>query len=230
MSSVKPYPLESPLRLDEVILPESDGQPMAETDTHRDEMVDLIEALKEWFRTEAQVYVSGNLLVYYDPHDLNRRVAPDVFVVRGVPPHRRRYYKVWEEGQAPDVVVEVSSYSTWDQDTVFKRGLYAQLGVAEYVLHDPTRDYLTPPLQGFRLQGEEYVPVVAAGGRIWSEVLQLEWRLEADLLRLYDPVTETYLLSPAEQAVARREAEDRLAILEAELSRLRERLTDIDNG
>jgi Uma2 family endonuclease len=245
MSSVRQFVLDAPILLDDVILPESDGQPLAETDVHRDEMVDLIEALKEWFRTEAEVYVSGNLLLYYDPYDLNEKVAPDVFVVFGVPKHRRRYYKIWEEGKAPDVVVEVTSRSTRDEDMQFKRRLYADLRVAEYVMCDPTGDYLSPRLQGYRLEEEEYVPVIAAGGRLWSEVLQMEWRLEGDRLRLYDPETETYLLSPAEQAEARRaaearaeaeaaraeaearsraEAETQVAALQAEIERLRQML------
>jgi len=215
---------------------------MAETDVHRDEMVDLIEALKDRFRTEAEVYVSGNLLLYYNPKDLNQSVAPDVFVVFGVPKHQRRYYRLWKEKKAPDVVVEVTSRGTRSQDMEFKRELYEELGVTEYVLYDPTGESLSPRLQGYRLREGEYMPVVAAGGRLWSPVLQLEWRLEGDHLRLYDPATGTYLLSPREQAEARRAAEARaqaeaearaqaeaqVADLKAELARLRGRLAGTD--
>jgi hypothetical protein len=42
--------------LDAIYYPERDGKPMAETDTHRQLMVDLIEALKNFFASEADVY------------------------------------------------------------------------------------------------------------------------------------------------------------------------------
>jgi len=170
MSNVRSSLSDVPLLRDDVILPETDGQPMAETDVHRDEMIDLIEALKDWFRTEEEVYVSGNLFLYYDPHDLNRKVAPDVFVVLGVPRRRRRYYRLWKEGKAPDVVVEVTARGTRDEDTQSKRRLYAELGVTEYVLYDPTGDYLSLRLQGYRLAGGESRPVDVCGVRFcrWS--------------------------------------------------------------
>src|SRR5256885_1547877 len=53
--------------------PTSDGKPMAETDLHRDEMVDLIAMLREFFAGR-RVYVSGNLLVFYVPGRRQRQV------------------------------------------------------------------------------------------------------------------------------------------------------------
>ncbi len=53
-----------------VIYPESDGEPMAETDIHRKLMTNIIEMLENYFRSRPDVYVSGNLLLYYK---LNRR-------------------------------------------------------------------------------------------------------------------------------------------------------------
>ena len=89
----------------EVIYPESDGKPMAETDVHRDWMVCIIERLK-WRYRRKRVYVSGNLLIYYEQGNPKKSVAPDTFVVFGVQSGRRRIFKVWEEGKAPDVVIE----------------------------------------------------------------------------------------------------------------------------
>lgn len=45
----------------EIYFPESDGKPMAETDIHRQQMMDLISAPENHFSTEKDVYVSGNL-------------------------------------------------------------------------------------------------------------------------------------------------------------------------
>ena len=69
----------------EVFYPEADGQPMAETDVHRDLMIDLIAMLREYFRDDPHVYISGNLFLYYEEGNPRRVVAPDVFVVKGSP-------------------------------------------------------------------------------------------------------------------------------------------------
>src|SRR5438105_15062720 len=80
--------------------PESDGKPMAETDVHRHWMVWIIEILQFFFRG-MQVYVSGNLLIYYQRGDPKKRVAPDVFVVKECQQRLRRVFKIWEDGKGP---------------------------------------------------------------------------------------------------------------------------------
>jgi hypothetical protein len=47
------------------------------------------------------------------------------------------------------------------------------------------------------------------GWRLLSQALRLELRAEAHRLRFFDRATGQYLLSPAEEAQARREAETR---------------------
>src|SRR5437016_3687010 len=93
----------------EVEYPTSDGRPMAETDIHRQDMMDLIETLQDHFAADPRVYVTGNLLLFYERGNRRRHVAPDVFVVRGVPKlPLRKYYLLWEEGKGPDVVLEIT--------------------------------------------------------------------------------------------------------------------------
>ncbi len=200
---------------------------MAETDVHRDLMTDaLLHPLKEYFRHRDDVYISGNLFLYYEEGNRSAVVAPDVFVVFGVSNQQRRIYKLWEEAKAPDIVIELTSESTYRTDLSDKRLLYETLKVREYFLFDPLQDYLRPPLQGFRLVESYYLPVVPepwAGGewQIHSQVLDLTIRTNGPTLRLYDPTQERYLLSHAEQAAARRAAEKRAEAAEAELDRLR---------
>lgn len=112
-----------------VYYPESNGEPMAETDVHRDQLIDLLIALKDYFRHDQQVYVAANLLIYYEEGDAQASVAPDVFVLFGASKEPRRIYKLWEEGKAPDVVFEITSASTRVQDLGPKKGLYEVLGV-----------------------------------------------------------------------------------------------------
>src|SRR3954453_18045282 len=118
--------------------PTSDGKPMAETDTHRRLRNALIEILMAFYQAQPRVYVSGNLLLFYEPGNKRRHVSPDVFVVRGVPKGIRENYILWEEGKGPDVVIELTSSSTRKDDVKGKFRLYRDvLKVPEYFLFDP---------------------------------------------------------------------------------------------
>ena len=218
----------------EVYYPESDGKPMAETPIHRDEMMRLIQTLQDAFAARVDVYVSGNMMCYYEEGNPRLSVSPDVFVTTGTPKApERRVYKMWEEGP-PTVVIEVTSRSTRREDLVKKRGLYARLGVREYFLYDPLAEYLRPPLQGLRLEGGEYRAIEPdAAGALVSAALDLRLVLVEGRLRLRDRRTDAELLSPAEarraeaaradaEAAARQAAERRIAELEALLARRRE--------
>ncbi|HEX4608368.1 MAG TPA: Uma2 family endonuclease, partial [Urbifossiella sp.] len=103
--------------------PTSDGKPMAESDLHRDLMLGLIGLLKWLFRDRPDVYVSGNLLIYYEKGNKRARVAPDVFVVPGIGNHRRENYLLWEEGRGLDFVIETTSKKTMWEDIETKYNL-----------------------------------------------------------------------------------------------------------
>jgi len=206
----------------QIYYPETDGKPMAETDVHIDVLIYLREALKDHFREAPQVYVAGNMLLYYEEGNPAACVAPDVFVVQGVAKRERCTYRLWEEGQPPAVVFEITSRGTRLEDLGTKRALYAMLGVQEYFLYDPLREYLRPPLQGYRLQEGEYQRLPSGGeGELVSQVLGIELRVEAGCLRVVDLATGERLLTPAEAQTARRAAEAELERLRAELARLR---------
>jgi Uma2 family endonuclease len=192
---------------------------MAETDRHRELMFDLIRTLQGFYAAQPMVYVSGDLLLFYEPGNRRRHVAPDVFVVKGVAKHERLNYLLWEEGKGPDVVIEVTSSSTRREDVQGKFRLYQDtLRVKEYFLFDPFGDYLDPRLRGYRLRGGEYVPIRAVRGRLPSRVLGLHLERVGENLRLYDPATRHWLPTEVEQtAEARREAaEAREELLEAQ--------------
>jgi Uma2 family endonuclease len=204
--------------LKQVEYPESDGQPMAETDKHRQLMVNLIESLQTYFATNPNVYVSGNLMCYYVEGDLTQSIAPDVFVVRGAAKHERRIYKFWEE-PAPNVVLEISSKKTRKEDLGEKKDLYAWLGVREYFVFDPEYK-LKPPLRAFRLRRAELVEELVRQNRVMSHELGLELVNDGHTLRLWNPATNEFLRTPAEEAAARQEAETRAARLAAKLREL----------
>jgi Uma2 family endonuclease len=209
--------------------PESDGKPMGETDVHIDVLIYLREALRDYFRDSPEVYVAGNMLLYYEEGNPAACVSPDVFVVQGVTKGECRTYKLWEEGQPPAVVFEITSRSSRLEDVGTKRALYAMLGVQEYFLYDPLGEYLRPPLQGYRLQSGEYERVPSGGqGEFTSQVMSLELRVEEGQLRVVNSATGERLLTHAElqaarraEAEARKAAEARAFQAEAELARLR---------
>ena len=208
-----PPPLASPEpEAVEVEYPSSDGQPMAENDRQANAMVNLFLSLRAHYAADEQIYVGVDLLIYYQRGNNLRRVAPDVFVARGVPKRSRDTYKIWEEGKPPDFVLEVASPGTAGDNAGDKMELYARLGVREYWLYDPQGGLHKPRLQGYALSGARYRrlrgrkrPGVKVA--VWSRVLDLELRFEADRLRLWDPAAKEYLLTLEEARALRLAAE-----------------------
>jgi Uma2 family endonuclease len=214
----------------EVEYPTGDGRPLAETPVHRDNLVLTIKILERWFRDEPMVYVSGNMLMYYEPGNKRRHVAPDVFVTRGIPKDKpRKSYFVWEEEHGPDMVIELTSKSTRKEDTKTKFVLYRDtLQVSEYFLFDPFGEYLRPPLQGYRLKQGEYVPMELVDGRLKSDVVGVEFEAHGIDLWVFDPETGNRLLRDGEALATAEEklnvTEERLNVTEEKLNVTEERL------
>jgi Uma2 family endonuclease len=227
----------APRRRRIVHYPDGDGKPMAETAPHVSHVINVREILHYWFRKEESVCVEANMLLFYKKGFPKRRVAPDVFVAWDVAKKRRRSYKLWVEKQAPQVIFEITSRKTQEEDLGTKRVIYARIGVAEYYLFDPYGEYLHPPLRGYQLAGEEYVlrPVetllppafdgkeanlppgeASQGWRLISERLKLEiWALPTGatdmpyMLRFYDPAAREWLPDPEQAMVERKLFEGR---------------------
>ena len=225
--------LDRPLSEDDpdIYYPESDGQPMAETDAQFYPLTETVLALRQRYADRDDVYVSGDLLVYYRMNDNTVRLAPDVFVVFGIDDHLRSSYIIWrEEGKTPDFVLEIASPGTYVRDMTEKRALYAALGVTEYWRFDPTGQLFTPALVGERLAEDgEYEPIEVGMGddgmlRGYSDVLGLDvcQRPDGDL-RMFDPETQTWLSHLAEEVAARQAAEAARDEAEAARSEARNR-------
>jgi Uma2 family endonuclease len=199
--------------LPEIEYPVSDGKPMAETMLHAEVLVDTREKLVDWFQVDPMVFVWGNFFVCYVEGDPRKHLAPDVFVIRGVPKlPLRDNYLVWKERIYPQAVIEVTSKTTAKEDQVEKLGIYRDIWkVQEYFLFDPRSEYLKPPLQGHRLRGNRYIKIKAVAGRLPSEVLGLHLERDNQQLRLYDPISGQYLRTAREKnalaEAARQQAE-----------------------
>lgn len=209
----------------DVVYPESDGKPMAETDIHRKLLVDVTERLIQRYARDHNTYVSGNLLVYFEEGNPYRVLAPDCFVVFGVPARDRPIYKVWEEnGKYPDVVIEFTSRTTEREDMTTKFETYQDVWrVREYFLFDPEEDYLDPSLLGYRRSRGELRPIKMVKGRLTSTTLGVTLERDGTRLVLRDAKTRAKLLLPAEAAARlerrrRKAAEAKLAATETKLS------------
>jgi Uma2 family endonuclease len=212
--------------------PESDGKPMGETETHIREIMRLIQTLDRRFADRADVYVGGDLLVYYEEGNPRAVVVPDVFVAIGASKGpRRRIWKLWEERIPPTLVIEVTSPSTRREDLGRKRTLYGRLGVAEYVLYDPLGEYLRPALQGYRLEAGSYGAMPTEQCALVSEVLSARLLLNDGWLQLLDRRTGAPLLDPlqelqqtrallTQESAARQVLERQVAELRAMVERL----------
>ncbi|MBW4575866.1 MAG: Uma2 family endonuclease [Aphanothece sp. CMT-3BRIN-NPC111] len=223
--------------------PSADGEPVAETYDHLYAILATLEVLKQYLATR-QATVLANQFLYYAQGFPKLRTAPDVMVIFDVAPGGRDNYKIWEEGQVPVVIFEMTSQGTQDHDKGFKKTLYEQLGVQEYWLFDPKGEWIQEKLRGYRLRGDNYEPITDSR----SEPLQLRLAVEGKLIGFYKEGTGDKLLIPDElvQALqqetnARQQAEERaeqerqqrelaqqqMGEMEAMLARYRERFGEL---
>jgi Uma2 family endonuclease len=162
--------------------PDSDGEPMAETLANQIQMIDLWWALGELFTRQGriQVAVGGNQFIYCNPHNGREHVSPDVYVVFGREPPVPPKWQTWVEGKFPDIVFEISSASTAQEDVGprerDKPALYARLGVQEYYIYDPQGE-VQPSFQGYWWEAGQWVQrLVLPSGGLWSPLLEAELR------------------------------------------------------
>lgn len=205
--------------------PESDGKPMGETDLHRNWMMRLYDMLHYHYRNE-QVYIASDLLLYYEEGDVRKFIVPDIFVVKDSDPGFRRTFRTWDEGRIPNTVIEVTSKSTRREDELFKPYRYEMIGVRELFLYDPTGDYLTPRLHGYRLQSDGYARIEPDSADVLeSDELDLQFSLQSGELILRDRSTGHVLPTEAEAERTARDAERTAReAAEAEVQQLREQL------
>ena len=216
-ATARPAPGEDAVDDLTIIYPSSDGEPLSENDFQFTVIIETAAFLRHRYAARPDVYVGGNLLMYYRMNDNQTRVSPDVFAVFGVTDKSPRHsWIVWREGKPPDFVLEVAAPGTWRREGAAKRDIYAEMGVAEYWRFDPTGECFSPPLVGERLGDDgEYHPIPIPldtdpdgylRGR--SDILGLDLCASPDCrLRLYDPVRGQWLRNYYEEAAVREATE-----------------------
>ena len=203
-----PPPYSEPaLEPAEIHYPTSDGKPMADNAWQSTTMLAQYGMLYTRYVDDPNTFVAMALLLYYTEGEPADVVAPDLFVSCGVPKRHRDWYKVWEEGKAPDFALEVSSEASAEDNLGRNLETYARIGIREYCVYDPMGGLHSPRLQLFRLAGGEagaYECVkesedVDGSLAVPCESLGLELRFEEDRLRLWDPASQEYLLEYVEE-------------------------------
>lgn len=201
----------NPNIIPEIIYPIEDGEPLAESYEHLRAIFNIFSALTQYLSSQ-QALVLSNQFLFYSQGYPKLRVAPDVMVIFDVAPGGRPNYKIWEEGQVPKVIFEITSPSTRRQDQGLKYDLYEQLGVAEYWLFDPKGEWIPEKLKGYKLYRDTYEFIE----NNISQALQLELKIEGQYISFYRLDNQEKLLAPDELFAALQQSQ-----VEAEQEKLR---------
>ena len=206
----------------EIYYPETDNSNMGQNEIHFALLTDLVQMLENFLAARPDAHVSGDIMFYYEEGKPKTFVAPDVMVCFGIDKQPRRVYQLWKEKAVPAVIIEIVSESTWQKDITTKFALYQRLGVGEYFVYDPERDYLPEPLMAFYLENGEYRRIEPEGGRVFSPALNLELVDDGMTLRLFNHETIEFLPTARELAVKNKIAQQEIEKLREENARLKQ--------
>ncbi|MEZ2276931.1 MAG: Uma2 family endonuclease [Microcoleus sp.] len=206
------------LKTSEIVYPSADGEPVAETYDRVYAIFTTLIVLKQYLAGR-RATVLANQFLYYAQGFPKLRVAPDVMVIFDVEPGGRDNYKIWEEGQVPKVIFEMTSPGTKSEDQDQKKDLYEKLEVQEYWLFDPKGEWIPEKLQGYRLRGDSYELITDSR----SEVLQLRLVVDKKLIGFYREDNGEKLLNVDEIASALKVLIQKRLEAEAQLDKKRQR-------
>lgn len=179
---------------------ESD-EPEMESALHNLQLALLVSSLDWLWRERENYFIGANLSIYYSQQQLKNRelTGPDFFLVKNTVKTPRPSWVVWQEdGQYPDLIIELTSDATAKIDREDKKQLYQnRFRTPEYFWFCPE----TLELAGFRLNGEDYQPLsVNESGLFWSQVLGLFLGVNHQQLRYFSPEGEL-IATPTETAL-----------------------------
>ena len=120
-------------------------------------------AVRYILRGEGTVFIGSNIPLRTNRRNRREHEAPDYYLTRGVDVASIRgetAYNLWEVGKPPEWALEVASPSTYERDLYEKPDRYAEIGIGEYWMFDPTGGELYgEALMGFELADGGYEPV-----------------------------------------------------------------------
>jgi len=123
-------------QLDPTIYPDTDYRGEGELQQLIDELFRPLLA-RFLAAREKVAHVGSNTFIYYRQFDSSSRIAPDIYVLPGVPQSRiGRSWKLWELGAPPSFALEVVSLH-WDKDYYDAPLIHREIGTRELVIFDP---------------------------------------------------------------------------------------------
>jgi Putative restriction endonuclease len=166
---------------------------------------------------ERPSFVGSDQFVYYKRHNPKKCVAPDVYVLPGVPRDARvKVWQVWKTGIVPSLCIEVVASDDAEKDYREAPERYAELGVDELIIFDADH-HLSPERvrwQRYRkLKTRGFVLVESSNGdRIRSRVLRCFLRVvgegdEARVRLATGPAGDELVPTEAEAERAAKEVE-----------------------
>jgi Uma2 family endonuclease len=206
-------------------------EPEMESSLHYAQLALLVACLEFLWRDRTDFFIGANLTIYFSRQQLKNRDfrGPDFFLVQPTVRRPRNSWVVWEEdGQYPNLIIELLSASTADIDRTLKKALYQdRFRTPEYFWFSPE----TLEFSGFQLVGHTYMPIAPdPHGWLWSNELQLYLGVNNRQLRYFSP-TGDRIPTPEEAAIQERQAkeQERLAkeVAQQRATRLAEHLRSL---
>jgi len=219
------------IAIDLPVIYEDEGyEEKGESALHTDAIQILLMGLRAHFKPQSQVRVYSDLNLLYHPIKKKAYISPDVMVVApsNPRPDELSSYRIGEDGPAPMLTAEVLSPRTAQQgDLSFKQEVLSFIKVREYLLVDPTGQFMEKRLLLRRLEADgAWTDVVDSDGGITSE---LGFRVIIDSdgkFRVVDGATGHKYLRADEAEEALQKIEIEKAQLEAEIACLKARSTE----
>lgn len=192
---------------------------VTESSTHDDVLNYFRNSAFALLADQADAMVQERLLILFEQGNPRAAVEPDITIALGVGRHHRNSYKIWVEGQPPDLVVEGLSEKTWRRDVDIKPALYRDLGVREFWQIDPL-GRLPEPIAGYRLHHGVYQPIPPTVASAYtSDVLNAELSYDRVQMSIRNMATGEHVPPLHEALQMRDEALARIAELEARVRR-----------
>jgi Uma2 family endonuclease len=181
-------PTDPQTDMDIIYLHDDTEEDLVGSDLHQEAIHTVYQSLKLIGRRRGLPWhVSNQLMVYMGRLSGKEwRPSPDVIVhvTAGTVPLTSLNAAV--QG-TPELVVEVASPSTWDYDVELKRRMYGHVGVQEYIVFDPTAEFVGVQVRAWHATERGFVSWHPdKDNRLRSEVLDLWFEPEGLLLRVYD--------------------------------------------
>ena len=174
----------------EAIMPDAtqleSDEPEMESSQHYMQLMLLVICLEWLWRNSNDYFIGASLSIYYSRQQLKNREfrGPDFFLVKQTQKGPRKSWVVWEEnGQYPNLIIELLSESTAEVDRNLKKELYRNnFRIPEYFWFDPE----TFEFMGFRLQNNQYEEIQLNNqGWRWSQQLELYLGVDENQLRYF---------------------------------------------